>query len=305
MSEALWVAVDVGNSAIKVIAVDRQQHVPSDAWIDAAPQQTFSLLGLDWPQQVTAWVQSQRDRTASEASVCWWVSTVNHAASDPLRTACSRAASQVGSDFQWHQFEWQDVPMTIDVDAPERLGIDRLIGAYAAINRIPGPLVVVDAGSAVTIDWVRRAAVNSRQTSPEDEPEGVFCGGAIFPGLALQTAALSSGTEGLRQPAAGAFPLAALDRHKTLSPGRNTGDAIRVGVIAAVVGAIERLAEDYPQCPRDAASEISPAVVVSGGDSALISDHLRLQHVQIPHLVCRGLLDLAVKRCRSTAGGLK
>jgi pantothenate kinase type III len=114
---------------------------------------------------------------------------------------------------------------------------------------------------------------------------------------------LSTGTEGLRQPASAGFPAA--DRTPTLPPGRTTEQAIRVGVLAAVAGAIERLSADYPRQVGHDPSADPPTVVVSGGDGPLISDHLKIPHVQIPHLVCRGLLDLALKRCRSTAGGLK
>ena len=52
---------------------------------------------------------------------------------------------------------------------PDRVGIDRLLSAYAVVRRCESPAVIVDAGSAVTVDWVDAA--------------GCFCGGAILPGF--------------------------------------------------------------------------------------------------------------------------
>ena len=322
MSDSLLVAADVGNSAIKLMLVDADQPIESEALAQHSVQRTVSLAQPRWHQQVVDWVRSHHDRLSPGASQRWWVSTVNHAASDPLRQLCAAAARQSGRDFLWHQVDCREIPLAIQVDAPARLGIDRLVGAFAAAGRYQAPLVVVDVGSAVTVDWVLGPTEAAGSASnPEDPPVlGTFCGGAIFPGIRLQTLALSSGTEGLRQPAADGFPETVIERLDALTPGRNTADAIQVGVIAAVVGAIERLAEDYPRHATESqpAAETSPAgrlgkdgsghrptLVISGGDGPLISDHLRVPHVQIPHLVCRGLLDLARKRCRSTAGGLK
>jgi type III pantothenate kinase len=67
--------------------------------------------------------------------------------------------------------------------APGQAGIDRLANVAAAINEIGFPAIVVDAGSAVTLEAV--------------SADGVFLGGAILPGFGLQATALHSGTASL------------------------------------------------------------------------------------------------------------
>jgi type III pantothenate kinase len=85
--------------------------------------------------------------------------------------------------------------------------------------------------------------------------------------------------------------------------------------LAAIAGAVDRLAEAYLQPQPQARSQESQewvdvagdevSVVLTGGDAAAISPHLRCRHEIRPHLVCLGLLDLASWQCRHTAGGLK
>src|SRR5205823_978167 len=109
----------------------------------------------------------------------------------------------------------REVPIRAAVDAPEKVGIDRLLTAAAVVPHIPSGkrAVVIDAGSAVTVDLVER--------------EGVFRGGAIFPGLRLMARALRDHTAQL--PLVERFQ----DGQPVL-PGRNTVAAITAGVYFAV-----------------------------------------------------------------------
>lgn len=309
MSASTLVAVDVGNSAVKVAVARSCDHANAPVAPEVSSTQTVSLDQSDWCDTVLQAVRGQIQQDSASTTVSWWVSTVNRAASEPLRVRTEAAFATSGIDFQWRAVDHRDVPLVVDVDAPDRVGIDRLVGAYAAVRRYRAPLVVVDVGSAVTVDWVVPTDTAPTDTAPTDRRAARFCGGAIFPGLGLQTRVLSSGTEGLRQPASGhASPgretpgqkPAAVQDAASWTPGRNTADAIRLGVIASVVGAIERLADQY-----GGSTLAPPCVVISGGDGSQVSRHLRIEHVFVPHLVCQGLLDLATKRCPDTASGLK
>ncbi len=62
------------------------------------------------------------------------------------------------------------------VDRPEEVGADRLVNTVAAHDRYQGPLIVVDFGTATTLDVVDR--------------DGNYCGGVIAPGINLSLAAL-------------------------------------------------------------------------------------------------------------------
>ena len=68
-------------------------------------------------------------------------------------------------------------PMPVEYDTPDTLGVDRLLGAFAAWSELRSPLVVVDCGSATTVDAVR---------------DGAFLGGFIAPGPAALAQALQA-----------------------------------------------------------------------------------------------------------------
>ncbi|NND96190.1 MAG: type III pantothenate kinase [Pirellulaceae bacterium] len=263
------VAVDVGNSAVK-LCVQRGDGSPvlgrdavdtDDSLIDHA----IAIDAADWQRDAMRWV-SQRVgcRTAH-----WRIASVHRRAADELERAIQESIPRDSDAFTVSRVTRDDVPMKACVSQPDRLGIDRLLGAYAAVQRYGSPIVVVDAGSAVTIDWVD----SSQQ----------FCGGAILPGLRLQTEVLASGTDALPE----------IDWHDVIAgrgPATNTSDAIRLGVLTGVAAAIDRLAGQYAE--MSSSPQKQAQMVVTGGDSPAISPYLRHLHKIVPNLVCRGLLDL-------------
>lgn len=271
--EVCVVAVDVGNSAVK-LAVQHgsvksggsRSNLPDEIGSNAQQESvivdhSIEIGSTGWELSVIGWV---RDQLGCDDTL-WRIASVHRSATSQLEHAISRSQLSAKVQLVTHR----DVPMLADVDHPDRLGIDRLLGAYAAFNRKKTALVVIDAGSAVTVDWVNQ--------------QGHFCGGAILPGLGLQSRSLVMGTEALPQvewnPEA-PMPL----------PAKNTSDAIRGGIIAGVAGSIDGLIRRYKEGAGLQSNEF--AVVVTGGDSPTLSPHLCNNHVVLPNLVCRGLLDL-------------
>src|SRR5208337_4414777 len=70
------------------------------------------------------------------------------------------------------------LPLRIDLEEPDKVGIDRLLNAVAVARTAPPGRgsVLIDAGSAVTVDWL--------------DENHAYCGGSIFPGLDLMAEAL-------------------------------------------------------------------------------------------------------------------
>ena len=110
------------------------------------------------------------------------------------------------------------VPLDVLIPAPERLGIDRLLAAWGAVMRHGAPSIVIDLGTATTVDAV--------------DASGGFRGGAILPGLTLSRDALARGTALLPEVAIEP-PAAAI--------GTDTEAAIRSGVVIGQIGAIREL----------------------------------------------------------------
>src|SRR5712692_3768375 len=157
---------DVGNSRIK------WGRCPRGAVIE-----TVSLPPddhLSWDQQYLIWGLSSRQT--------WAISGVHPERLERLVGWLKRRAGQVMT-----LASWQQLPLNLAVDFPSQVGMDRLLNAVAAKHRVQRevPIIIIDAGSAVTVDWV--------------DETGAFRGGAIFPGFALMAQALHTYTALLPQ----------------------------------------------------------------------------------------------------------
>src|SRR5262245_41568623 len=148
------------------------------------------------------------------------------------------------------------IPLRLKIDHPETVGVDRLFDTLAAKALVsPGqPAVVVDAGSAVTLNRL--------------DAEGAFAGGAIFPGLRLMAEALHDHTAQL--------PLVKVTEHPTVVPARSTVPAIAAGVYWAVVGGVSALVRTLS---LSVPSSEPLAVFITGGDAAVIAPDLLDRHL--------------------------
>ena len=115
-----------------------------------------------------------------------------------------------------------EVPMSIRYDSPDTLGPDRLLAAYAAHYICNSACVIIDAGTAITVDAV--------------DDNGVFLGGYIFPGADLMADALDKAT-GLP----GIDP-ASYRNNTGIGTDTDTciGNAINQGIRAAVTSLVKR-----------------------------------------------------------------
>jgi type III pantothenate kinase len=156
-------------------------------------------------------------------------------------------------------------PLPLDYETVHTLGADRWVGALAA-HRLHGRAVVVDCGSATTVNLV--------------EADGTFRGGAIAPGLRAFVAGM--------QVVTAALPPAALDAAAPAMPGRSTQACVDAGVLRGYAGLVERLVADALRASRGPAT-----AVVTGGNAELLLAHARLRAVHVPDLVHQGLRALA------------
>ena len=163
----------------------------------------------------------------------------------------------------------QEVPLPIQVDlpAPQKVGVDRILNAAAAYDRIKAPVVVVDAGTAITVDLV--------------SAEGVFLGGAILPGFGLSARVLHEGT-------------ALLPQVEVVKPectfGRDTAQAISAGVFFGALGAIREIIERYATDLR-----AWPTTIITGGDGQLIRSECDFIQAYVPELTLLGI-ELAYRK---------
>ncbi|MGI9234613.1 MAG: type III pantothenate kinase [Woeseiaceae bacterium] len=151
---------------------------------------------------------------------------------------------------------------------PRRLGVDRWVAMVGAWNEVQKACLVIDVGTAVTLDAI--------------DASGVHLGGQIIPGGATMVNSLSSATSDIprvRLLAAGREPSSQMF-------GRNTAAAVREGVQNAIVGAIDRALLALKSKRR------KPIAVLTGGDASRILDALSTTPMHRPHLVLQGLAHM-------------
>ena len=115
--------------------------------------------------------------------------------------------------------------LNIHMDIPSQVGSDLIVDAVAALAEYKPPLILIDMGTATTIQVI--------------EPDNVFVGGLVFPGLMVSLDSLTSH--------AAQLPGIQLDRPKKVI-GKNTVDCMRSGIMygtaAMLDGVIDRVEEE-------------------------------------------------------------
>lgn len=155
--------------------------------------------------------------------------------------------------------------------AQDELGIDRWAAVIAAWQKNKQPSIVVNAGTAITIDALSK---------DKSTKMGSYIGGSIMPGLQAMHDALTASTANLPSDSAGIM---------TVFPKR-TQDAIQTGCMNAVIGAVVL---QMKQLEKHCA--FLPKIVISGGDAVRIAEALNPQLKRVvvaENLVLQGLAFL-------------
>lgn len=149
----------------------------------------------------------------------------------------------------------------IDMDNPREVGPDRIVNAVAAHHLYGGPVIVIDLGTATTLDVVSKG--------------GEYIGGAIAPGIAIATEALFTRTAVLPRIEL-AIPKKAI--------GRNTVAAMQSGIVFGYIGLIEGLVSRI-QAELDEKAK----VVAAGGYAKLLAQATNVIEIVNPDLTLVGL----------------
>jgi len=163
-------------------------------------------------------------------------------------------------------------------EKPETLGSDRWAALIAAWHLKHHTCVVVNAGTAITIDALNTCETNGAKS-------GKFVGGLILPGLTLMQQTLGRATAQLPKTNTHHAPMTEL-HHNIFA--KNTADAIYNGALHAISGAIEHMAASLNK-----QSKQPPQIVISGGDAQVIANALAYyvtnQVAIVDNLVLQGL----------------
>lgn len=246
------IAVDVGNSRIKLGLFEQAASV-------GLPEPVLALtLGSDWrSDELMKWLPGG-------GTLNWRIASVQ-------RSTAARLMEWLSSqpDQRARLLSHTDLPLEINVEQPDLVGVDRLVNAVAA-NRLrepDRPAIVIDVGSAITVDLVSAT--------------GVFLGGSIAPGIAMAARALHQFTDLL--------PLVPMSELAEPPPalGRSTTAAMRSGLYWGAVGAMRELIARLGQ------QVANPQVFLTGGAAPavarLLDDDQQGQARYVPHLTLGGI----------------
>lgn len=241
--------VDIGNSYLKMARWDGERLTAHQR------VRHRDLLGADWQSGLedarmrgdSVYIASVADQSVEQVFEAWLLSRGHDL---PIYLKSVREACGVRNAYR----------------KPRNLGVDRWCAMIAARVQQAGPLCVVDAGTAMTVDWV--------------DGDGRHRGGLIMPGPTLQGDSLFTGT-----------------RHVHVGSGLpntmfadNTEDAVISGVCygcaSLIETAVQSIAEDTGE---------TPALFLTGGEADRIMPLLKTPAVVEQDLVLRGVVCLAAE----------
>jgi type III pantothenate kinase len=246
----MLLAIDTGNTQTVIGLFDGTELV--DHWrIATAAERTSDELAL-MIQQFLGFHGFSDDDQITGVAVCSGVPRITASLRDMTRRYFGFEALIIEPGVR--------TGMPILYDNPKEVGPDRIADAVAAFEKYGGPTVVVDFGTANTIEAI--------------SAQGEYLGGAIFPGIEISMDAL--------------FGRAAALRRVELVPPRNvigksTVESIQSGAIYGFSGQVDAMVERFQ-------AELGDCnVVATGGLAELIIPHSRtIEHYE-PWLTLEGL----------------
>ena len=151
--------------------------------------------------------------------------------------------------------------LDIHMDVPSQVGSDRIVIAVAALAKYEAPLILMDLGTATTIEVV--------------EPGNKYMGGIIFPGVRISLDALTSRTAQL--------PGISLDQPRHVI-GKNTVDCMRSGMMygtaAMLDGLVERIEEELGH---------KATLIATGGMAQFVAPLCKREIILDKNLLLKGL----------------
>lgn len=261
-----WLAIDVGNSRIKLALFEARAEASGAALLPTCWAGWTVALGETPPWRQILEAIANRSRPLMSV-----IAGSNQAGVDSVVRAWPSALGRPPCIVR----SSENFPLKIAVDEPRRVGLDRVLNAVAAatVTGRKTPAVIVDCGTATTVDLV--------------DSDGTFLGGAILPGFALSAQALHHYTEVL--PLVAIEDIVQVDTAAGGHPalGKNTRAAIMSGIFWGQVGAVRELVHRLRMSAQGEAQ-----LILAGGGSRLLIPHLA-DATHYPYLALQGLVLVA------------
>ena len=210
----MLLAIDIGNTNL-VIGCIKDDEILFKARIATDRLRTSDQYGVEIKNMLEAYGVQIKD--IDDCIISSVVPPVFHSVRTGVMKIIGKQPMVVGPGLK--------TGLNIHVDVPSQVGSDRIVIAVAALAEYKAPLILMDLGTATTMEVV--------------EPDNVYLGGVIFPGVKVSLDALTS--------RAAQLPAISLDKPKQVI-GKNTVDCMRSGMMygtaAMIDGLIERMEQE-------------------------------------------------------------
>lgn len=246
----MLLAIDIGNTNLVIGCID-EDRIVFKARIATDRTRTSDQYGVEIKNMIEAFGVK-----ISQISDCI-ISSVVPPVFNSVRTGVIKVIGKqplvVGPGLK--------TGLDIHMDVPSQVGSDRIVIAVAALAEYKAPLILLDMGTATTIEVV--------------EPENRYMGGIIFPGVRISLDALTSH--------AAQLPGISLDKPKHVV-GKNTVDSMRSGMLygtaAMIDGLIERIEEELGH---------SSTLIATGGMAQFVTPLCKRKIILEKDLLLKGL----------------
>ncbi len=249
-------AFDVGNTNITV-GIFLGKTIEHQWRLQCNTNKTSDEYGIEMEQILSHWgYDSSCIQDIIMGSV---VPVMNHRISSMSRRFLHKEPYIVG--------EGTKTGMPIRMESPKDVGADRIINGVAGFEQYGGPLIIVDIGTAITHDVISSS--------------GAYLGGTIAPGIQIASEGLTTKTAKLPK-----VELSLLDH----AIGRNTIEAMQVGIVQGYIGLVDHLTEILlAEIHEKEGAEQEVKVIATGGFSSLLSSNSRYTQIIDRDLTLQGL----------------
>lgn len=246
----MLLAIDIGNTNI-VMGCIRNDEILFTARIATDRNRTSDQYGVEIKNMLEAFGVCTED--ISDCIISSVVPPVFNSVKTGVVKVIKKEPMVVGAGLK--------TGLNIHVEVPSQVGSDRIVIAVAALAEYKAPLILMDFGTATTIEVV--------------EPDNVYVGGVIIPGVKTSLDALIS--------KAAQLPGISLEKPKKVI-GKNTADCIRSGMMygaaAMIDGIIDRMEEELGH---------SSTLIATGGMAQFITPLCKHSIVLDKDMLMKGL----------------
>ena len=246
----MLLAIDIGNTNILIGGI-RDDQIVFKARIATDRTRTSDQYGVEIKNMIEALGQKISD--ISDCIIASVVPPVFNSVRTGVMKILGKQPMVVGPGLK--------TGLNIHMDVPSQVGSDRIVIAVAALAEYKAPLILIDMGTATTIEVV--------------EPENRYLGGVIFPGVKVSLDALTS--------RAAQLPGISLDQPRQVI-GKNTVDCMRSGTMygnaAMIDGLIDRIEEELGH---------SSTIIATGGLAQFITPLCKREIIFEKDLLLKGL----------------